>query len=639
MADLARKKRIRAGHKASVTKTMTKIDAALTAEPVAVSGLPLLKLTLKEKLEVIRTLDSEVIELIEEEEALTTEIQQADEYRESIHSYLLRIEAALVPATPPTSGATGPIDVDKTAPSTSTTVKLPRLKLRAFAGDLTQWTPFWESFEAAVHTNSHLTPVEKFNYLNSVVEGTAQEAIAGLSLTAANYEQAVTTLKKRFGSKQNIINKHMDAMLNMGSVFSCTDVKGLQHLFDQVSSHVRSLKSLDVGPEAYGSLLCPVLVAKLPSELQLIVSRKLSEEDWNLDELLRVIEEEVVARERVSVTQTVKPRRDNKPPPSATALVSDAKVFKQGCCYCDKDHFPANCDVVPEVGARKQILRKSGRCFSCLRKGHLSRNCRTTRRCHECNGRHHTSICTPRQVPTVEMSSETTPVVTTNTLNPSAPEYIPSTTNTTLYLEANRTVLLQTAVAEVYNPIDKTQRRSIRIVMDSGNQRSYLTTKVKQDLRLESVSTQQLSIAAFGSRRAQVKSCDVVTLKIQTRFGPDLQVHLFVVPHICDPLSARPVSTGYQHLSGLDLADHCSESELLEVDLLIGSDVYWDIVTGEVVRGANGPVAINTTLGWVLSGPAQTSDVTSVNYTSIHTLRIDGSTDVLEKELQSFWEL
>ena len=85
MADLARKKRIRAGHKASVTKTMAKVDAALTAEPATLSGLPLLKLTLKEKLEVIRTLDPEVIELIEEEEVLTTEIQQADEYRESIH--------------------------------------------------------------------------------------------------------------------------------------------------------------------------------------------------------------------------------------------------------------------------------------------------------------------------------------------------------------------------------------------------------------------------------------------------------------------------------------------------------------------------------------------------------------------------
>lgn len=168
-------------------------------------------------------------------------------------------------------------------------------------------------------------------------------------------------------------------------------------------------------------------------------------------------------------------------------------------------------------------------------------------------------------------------MVTTNTLNLSTPEFTPSTANTTLYLDASRTVLLQTAVAEVYNLNDQTQRWSIRIIMDSGSQRSYLTTKVKQDLRLEAVSTQQLSIAAFGSRRTPAKPCDVVTLKIPTRSGPNLEVSLFVVPHICDPLS---VSTSYRHVSSLDLADHCPGSESQEVELLIGSDVYWDVVTG-----------------------------------------------------------
>ena len=228
---------------------------------------------------------------------------------------------------------------------------------------------------------------------------------------------------------------------------------------------------------------------------------------------------------------------------------------------------------------------------------------------------------------------------TTNTLNPSAPEFNPSTANTTLYLEASRTVLLQTAVAEVYNPNDQTQRRSIRIIMDSGSQRSYLTAKVKQDLRLETVRTQRLSIAAFGSRRAPAKPCDVVTLRVQTRSGPDLEISLFVVPHICDPLSVQPVSTGHHHLLGLDLADHRCGSEPPEVDLLIGSDVYWDVVTGEVVRGPDGPVALNTRLGWVLSGPMQMSDATSVNFASSHTLRIDSSTEILDKRLQLFWEL
>ena len=74
-------------------------------------------------------------------------------------------------------------------------MKLPKLKLRPFGGELTQWTSFWESFEAAVH-NPDLTSVEKFNYLASVLERSAREAISGLSLTASNYEEAISTLKK-----------------------------------------------------------------------------------------------------------------------------------------------------------------------------------------------------------------------------------------------------------------------------------------------------------------------------------------------------------------------------------------------------------------------------------------------------------
>lgn len=54
------------------------------------------------------------------------------------------------------------------------------------------------------------------------------------------------------------------------------------------------------------------------------MSRNVSEEDWNLDELSCVVEE-VVAHERVIMTQTMKPRRDNNPPPSATTLVTDVK--------------------------------------------------------------------------------------------------------------------------------------------------------------------------------------------------------------------------------------------------------------------------------------------------------------------------
>ena len=121
---------------------------------------------------------------------LTTKIEQTDGYRGTIHSSLLKIEKALGKIVAPPTVATTTPSMSAITPSTSR-VKLPKLKLRPFGGELTQWTSFWESFEATVHTNRDLTSVEKFNYLSSNLKRSAREAISGLSLTAANYEETI----------------------------------------------------------------------------------------------------------------------------------------------------------------------------------------------------------------------------------------------------------------------------------------------------------------------------------------------------------------------------------------------------------------------------------------------------------------
>ena len=42
--------------------------------------------------------------------------------------------------------------------------------------------------------------------------------------------------------------------------------------------------------------------------------------------------------------------------------------------------------------------------------------------------------------------------------------------------------------------------------------------------------------------------------------------------------------------------------------MLIGSDHYWQLVTGTMVRGGDGPVAIHTRLGRVLTGPVSVNN-------------------------------
>ena len=54
----------------------------------------------------------------------------------------------------------------------------------------------------------------------------------------------------------------------------------------------------------------------------------------------------------------------------------------------------------------------------------------------------------------------------------------------------------------------------------------------------------------------------------------------------------------------LDLADCISGNMDSQdnIDVLIGSDYYWDIITGEVARGEDKLGAVSSKFGWLVSG-------------------------------------
>ena len=88
--------------------------------------------------------------------------------------------------------------------------RLPKLTLPTFSGDPLQWKTFWDSFNAAVHSNVGLSGVQKFNYLRAQLHGDAAHVIAGFPLTDSNYAQSVTLLKDRFRQPYKLVNVHME---------------------------------------------------------------------------------------------------------------------------------------------------------------------------------------------------------------------------------------------------------------------------------------------------------------------------------------------------------------------------------------------------------------------------------------------
>ena len=640
---------------------MTSTATLLAASPLDIDELTLKRNGLLSKLTKLEEHDAEILTKTPDDQ-LEDEVSRADDYVERVQRTLLKIKRALDsapaavivptpvdppavvppatdppadppavvppatdpptdplhpadppadplhPADPPADPRDPPVDPPTSRHMLYTKVKLPKITLPHFKGNPIYWTSFWDSYESAIHANPSLSDVDKFNYLKSLLEREAFDAIAGLTLSSANYQQAVAILKKRFGNRQVIVTRHMDILLNLTAITGDYDLRGMRRLYNEVETNIRSLTALGVKSETYGTMLTSVLLTKLPPEMRLLISRKSPRSELDLDTILVTLEEELIARERSGGRHRSSHERSREArfTPSATTLhsstTSPSETSPAKCCYCEQSHSPDNCHVVKQIESRKQSLRSSGRCFNCLAKGHIVRRCRSRPQC-TCGHKHHRSVCDsnssnsnssaePAQKPPPPPTHHSN--VAVSTLNPRAIPYVATTDVSALQSTTGSSILLQTAQAIVYNIKVPENRAKLRILLDGGSQRSYMTERARKMLRLDPEGQQRLSIASFGSNRGSPQVCPIVKVGVMFKRDPSLQISLFVVPMICEPLVCQPTDVCLSQnpeFSRLELADRTGPASQLQVDILVGADHYWEFVTGVVSKGSGGLTA------------------------------------------------
>ena len=498
-----------------------------------------------------------------------------------------------------------------------------------------------------MHTNTDLTKIDKFNYLVSLLEGTASRAIAGLPITEENYNAAVDIINKRFGKPQQLISAHMDELLKI-STCSTDKTCQLRYLYDKLNVNIRGLEALKVKSTQYGSLLIPIIMAKLPPEIRVHVAQNTTEDVWDIESILNVIQNEIEAQEisekikaMTNITEPKRPQFPKQTTTSSFVVESTPPLPTPVCVYCSEMHFSASCQKITDINARKTILKRDKRCLTCLKKGHNAEQC--DKACRKCKRRHHQSICPEK---TINSPRNTTkpPHYESGEQSTRDTEISHTTTATTTSENANakRRVLLQTATAIATNEEHK-KSTTIRILFDNGSQQSYITESLRSRLQLKSLKTEKLNLNTFGESKFKKQSCDVVKLQLRkSEHNDPITIAALTFPVICSPLPAK-VCTSYAHLDGLELADEpCSSGG--SIDLLIGSDYYWNFVTGETKRGEEGPIAVNSKLGWLLSGPI--NETVDRSFITRSNLVIDrhyspfqpSQDDVLGDTLKRFWE-
>jgi hypothetical protein len=83
---------------------------------------------------------------------------------------------ATIPITP------APVVNRNRSSSVTQSMKLTQRQIKHFKGEVLEWTQFWESFNATIHSST-LTNVQKFDYLKEYLKGVAHFIVNNLELT------------------------------------------------------------------------------------------------------------------------------------------------------------------------------------------------------------------------------------------------------------------------------------------------------------------------------------------------------------------------------------------------------------------------------------------------------------------------
>jgi hypothetical protein len=215
--------------------------------------------------------------------------------------------------------------------------------------------------------------------------------------------------------------------------------------------------------------------------------------------------------------------------PREQATAAALSTTAQSCCYCHQDHSSNTCKTVVVVSSRRQTLRRAGQYFVCLHKGHLAHDCSSAGKCYD----YKDDITSLYSQPSLDHQYELT-------LEDQAPTSLPRWIQR-LQSTHHRTQLLLMRPSVLCGPsptrkccsrqhkyqCSRPDTVKVFVAMDTGSQRSYLTTRIKNLLSLTLIGTQKLSIMTIGAALQSPGKHDFIPVRENVSHNVHCAKHLW----------------------------------------------------------------------------------------------------------------
>ena len=488
--------------------------------------------------------------------------------------------------------------------------KLPKLDITNFSGKVSDWLPFWNIFEAEIDA-TEMPAVSKFGYLKELLEPKVRAEIEGLPFNSEGYERAKNILKSEYGRTSEIINAHIQEILNLPVITGTSPTK--VHEFYRILAHnVRSLQTLGKVERVNGNTRN--VLEKLKGIKADLVRGQDNWQDWDLPQLVIALK-----RWRDINTTDNPPSDQNKPPPRRPGSRSnlyhtkDGERKKRDCVYCNETtHSSKDCTKVATTTERKKYLTDRKLCFNCTGVKHRAAECKSNTTCQICQEKHHTSIC------------------------PKSKHHLLTTA------EKHAPVVYPIVIVNV-------EGVKCRALLDTGAGNSYasaalLNLLAKRECRKETRRVEMM--LGTVTREMELSTINVQSVESDFNINVDVtKVENHELLEVDNPNYPQLISD-YQHLSGITINDNDKKSKL-PIHLILGAGDYICIKTNQPARvGKTGePVAERTEFGWTIIAKGSEIDYTALlltqtnhsDYEKLCRLDVLGLEDRPEHDQQSVY--
>ena len=477
-------------------------------------------------------------------------------------------------------------------------MQLPTLQLQSFNGDPTKYNNFIRGFEAKIACRVE-DDEEKLYYLDQFTAGKPKDIVSSClhMPPGEGYVEARRLLHERYGNVIQTVAHMIERILSWPSIRAGTDDLDRFAIF--LRGTLNALKTMPKGINEIDAKTIRAILRKLNPSIndrwRRLVDRIEHEESRTakFSDLVKLLEREA----RISMNPSYGQQYDRRAPASLSSAAmalhevpsgksdSSSLTSSNGPCeQCKQEHGICEC---PEflrwsLDERRNFAMKHGLCFGCLRKGHLSKNCKNRQTCKKCQGMHPTVLHIEKGTLEGESSAVTSCRLATEQI---------------CHMGAKLPVI------PVLVKFGDTEIRT-NAFLDSGSTHSFCSTALFK--KLGAVSRDRVSLKITTVNREKVLSCYVIrglTMTDEDRNHPLALPPLFTLDRIpvSDADIVQPTDiSGWDYLAHTDVTlSNVNE----DVGLLLGNDCGYAMEPIEVVPSRDsGPYAIRTRYGWVVGG-------------------------------------